>query len=167
MADFISPGASSDPRGQRVAVVLGDTETAEASDMLEHAAAAHGIAVASGHFFYPGAVEEAGSAIAVPAVVGALVTAARNAWGLWIPYPQDLGSAVESVSIIGIAANLGIPMHVSPHAVNWQTQVLPGLATTEVIAAIGIATRAFLAAASGDLLVAELARNLVFTQDAS
>lgn len=167
MADFISPGTSSGPGGHRVVVVLGDTETAEAAEMLEHAAAAHAMVVTSGHFFHPGAVEEAGSALAVPAVVAALETAARNAWGLWVPYLQDFGSAVESISIVGIAASLGIPMYVSPHAVIWQSQVLPGLATTEVIATIGTAMRAFLAAASGELLVTELARSLVTAQDAS
>lgn len=147
------------PQPSRPVTLLGDTETQIWEEMFAHAES-HGVDVRTQHYFEVGSIGGDTRAASHPTVVAALCEAAEQGWGLFVPEPHDLGSPGDQLSVLAVAANLGVPAYVGTHAHDWQKTLLPGLATTDVLVVATQGWRMFISEVGARLLTTHLALSL-------
>lgn len=140
----------------RSLLALGDEETGAMTEMLMAAADHHGARIEATVYFDRDDLVACPFTIEHPALIDALTTAARVGLGVWLPFPADLGSEVEFLGFVSVAAHLGVPLYTGRCITPWNEQVLPGLATSDTVAVAAVAWRRFLAKAGGELLVTSL-----------
>lgn len=141
-------------------LLLGDTETAGTSPVLEAALGSSGVSLVDVHAFEVGSVERADRVTDVTEVRTALISAARaEGVAIYCPWPQDLDCPDKLLQLCFVATLLGVEVYVGRPPVIWRDAfsgvAARGFCTTMVD--LARAGQDVLASAGGELLAGELA----------